>query len=428
MAGDSKIQWTQKTWNPVAGCSVLSPGCTNCYAMKMAARIEAMAAGSGRTSAYAGLTRKTKAGAVWTGEMRLVESALTQPLRWKKPALIFVNSMSDLFHESVPDAWIDQVFAVMALCPQHTFQVLTKRAERMRDYVTALGMDGSRTTDRMTRAVNSVLLRSGRTWGACGSTGTAITTLSHPFGAREPGMLRQTGDGGVERLVGWDPIDRWMRVHPDFAVRVHDMAHRDEFGWGLKEWPLPNVWLGVSAEDQARADERIPLLLDTPAAVRFLSAEPLLGPIDLRQLERPARIGVDVIDALECDLPPEEDVEWGTAVLDWVIVGGESGPGARPMHPDWARQLRDDCAAAGVPFFFKQWGAWTPGENVGAANPNFGGYYDEDAGRWNFTVFSPAAIEGLHLDDEPVVWSVGKKAAGRLLDGVEHNAMPERAA
>lgn len=207
MAAVTTIEWTNRTWNPVVGCSVTSPGCTNCYAMRQAARIERMFKSN---THYAGTTTQSKAGPVFNGTVRLApQHILTEPLRWKKPQKIFVNSMGDLFHENVPDAWIDKVFAIMALCPQHTFQVLTKRAERMREYVTALA-------------------------------------------------------AAAERLgCHVDPKDR------STITKV------------LHQVPLPNVWLGVSTEDQQRADERIPHLLATPAAILFISAEPLLGPIDL---------------------------------------------------------------------------------------------------------------------------------------------------
>ena len=273
---DTKIEWAERVWNPIIGCSVISPGCTNCYAMRMAARLEPM--GNAR---YAGLTRHTKAGAVWTGEVRLFKEALTLPLRWKRPRRIFVNSMSDLFHEDVPDEWIDRVFAVMALAPQHTFQVLTKRAERMRAYLT------------------------------------------------KPGR--------------WAHVDEAM---DHFSLDVWNTLD------GPERLPLPNVHLGVSVEDQARADERIPHLLATPAAVRWISAEPLLGPVDLRFLQ-PGDPPVE-IDALAGTHGVYRPHGGENASLDWVVVGGESGPGARPMHPDWARSLRDQCAAAGVPFFMKQ--------------------------------------------------------------------------
>ncbi|MFZ3192570.1 MAG: phage Gp37/Gp68 family protein [Moraxellaceae bacterium] len=401
MAGDSKIQWTQKTWNPVAGCSVVSPGCTNCYAMKMAARIEAMARGAGRTSAYDGLTRQTKAGAVWTGELRAVESAMTQPLRWKKPALIFVNSMSDLFHEAVPDPVIDQVFAVMALSPHHTFQVLTKRAERMRAY--------------------------------CNDPATP---------------------GRIARVIVDMLLDKAIRLGMDWPVRtVGDIDDPDDI---TIAWPLPNVWKGVSAEDQARADERTPHLLATPAAVRFLSAEPLLGAIDLTKLQSPPpRGGEDdtwATDAMKGRTAPI--IMLGAGLweldgggrsgprLDWVIVGGESGPGARPMHPDWARQIRDACAAAGVPFFFKQWGAWAEvghlEDGPAVTEVEVGGetsdaYYAIADGRARaFVNLDGRAFHG-HPDNLPegrwrFVERIGKKATGRLLDGIEHNAMPGGAA
>lgn len=358
MAEHSHIEWTDATWNPITGCSVVSPGCTNCYAMKMAFRIEAMAAGRDTTSAYDGLTRKTKAGAVWTGQVRMVESALLQPLRWKKPQRIFVNSMSDLFHEDVPDSVIDRVFSVMALAPQHTFQVLTKRSARMRAYISDPAV------------VRRVYLL------AC----DLAIELNPGIVLIAPGTDEQLAPSGPRVFLG--------------------------------TWPVPNVWLGVSAEDQARADERIPDLLATPAAVRFLSAEPLLGPIDL----------------------PAAGMKWNGRLdretgerrfLDWVIVGGESGPGARPMHPDWARQIRDDCADAGVPFFFKQWGEWAPGENAtstaGRACDAATWFHD----RWDIERMTPAASEAAAaFGEEPDVWRAGKRAAGRRLDGVTHDAMP----
>lgn len=238
------IQWTDATWNPTRGCSVVSPGCVNCYAMKQAHRF------SGKGKPYEGLTKQTKAGPQWTGRVVLDEETLRKPLTWKTPKRVFVNSMSDLFHESLPDEFIDAVFAVMARCPQHQFQVLTKRADRLRAYGARFAHD----------------------WRLCGP--------------------------GGEHIVG--------------------MA------------PLSNVWLGVSVETQPYADERIPLLLQTPAAVRFISAEPLLGLITL---------------------------DGRHSGLNWVIVGGESGPGARPCEIAWIRSIVRQCQAAGVPCFVKQVGA-----------------------------------------------------------------------
>lgn len=264
----SKIEWTGKTWNPIVGCSVVSPGCTNCYAMKDAWRFHHNSA----TPHYRDTAKRVNGKAVWTGKVALApDHILLEPLRRKKPTTWFVNSMGDLFHEDVPDEWIDRVFAIMALCPSQSLQVLTKRSARMRKYV------------------------------------SNATTRGRIAEARLVNLLRGIGNG--------DP-DQEM------------------------QWPLPNVWLGVSTEDQKRADERIPDLLATPAAVRFISAEPLIGPIKLKEV-----LGGDWLAS------GKSGERRG---LDLVIVGGESGKGARPMHPDWARALRDQCASAGVPFFMKQ--------------------------------------------------------------------------
>lgn len=305
MADKSSIEWTDATWNPVAGCSIISQGCTNCYAMKMAARIEAM----GSAPHYAGLTTGTKAGAVWTGEIAVApDSILTQPLRWKHPRRIFVNSMSDLFHEGVPDEAIDKVFAVMALCPQHTFQVLTKRATRMRTYVSR-------------------------------RTGDWQNVLPDAFA---PGTLPITKNQ-VERTLG-----RAAKLTGDPPTPT---------------WPLSNVWLGVSTEDQPRADERIPELLATPAAKRFLSCEPLLGPLamDGRNLVGDETYwnwlkGERGPSVQHIAAKPEQ-----TAKIDWVIVGGESGPRSRPFALEWARNIISQCQTAGVACFVKQLGA-KPGD------------------------------------------------------------------
>lgn len=227
MAEHSAIEWTDATWNPITGCSVVSPGCTNCYAMRLA---------GGRLQNHPsrkGLTELTRAGPVWNGEVRFNREWLDQPSRWRRPRRIFVCAHGDLFHESVPDEWIDEVFREMWIADHHVFQVLTKRADRMRSFVEAHG-------------------------------------------------------------------------------RVRLLSH---------------VWLGVSVEDQPRANERVPELAKTPAAVRYISAEPLIGPVDLTQ--------------------------W-LDYLQWVIVGGESGPHARDMDPEWARWILEDCQAHGVAAFMKQ--------------------------------------------------------------------------
>lgn len=277
MSANSKIEWTETTWNPITGCTKVSPGCGICFAERITERFH----GPGSFA-----------------EVKLHEDRLTAPLRWRKPRMVFVNSMSDLFHKDVPDEFIARAFAVMAATPQHTYQILTKRHARMR----ALLTDECR----------------------CGS-----------------GHARGTH---FRSLMEW-------------AATSHSPTHVPGLKSGLYHsitWPLPNVWLGVSVEDQKRASLRIPALLDTPATVRFISAEPLLGAVDLGWC--------DGIDALQPDWVGGLGGGSGAPhpLLDWVIVGGESGPGARPMQADWARVVRDDCVAAGVPFFFKQWGGRTP--------------------------------------------------------------------
>lgn len=268
MGDKSRIEWTDATWNPVTGCAKVSAGCKNCYAERDWTRLAA------KVEAYRG--RKFT-------DVVVHPERLDQPIRWRRPRRIFVNSMSDLFHEDVPDEFIDKVFAVMALCPHHVFQVLTKRPERMARY-----MDLS--TDNREHAI-----------------------------------------GEQMRLLSYGE-------HP--CLFGHS---------GLFDLPLPNVWLGVSVENQEAADARIPFLLETPAAVRWLSCEPLIGPLSLMSWHY--HIG----DELEFKLP-----------FDWVVVGGESGPKARPMDARWVRSLRDQCVAAGVPFSFKQWGEFNQhGSHVG---------------------------------------------------------------
>ena len=227
MSGRSQIEWTEVTWNPTTGCDRVSAGCDHCYALTLAKRLKGMGSAKYQND---GDPRTSGPGFGVT----IHENTLTAPLRWREPRIVFVNSMSDLFHARVPTDFVARVFAVMAATPQHTYQLLTKRATRLR------------------------------------------------------------------RLAAELP------------------------------WP-PNVWMGVSVES-ADVLHRVDELRRVPATVRFLSCEPLLGPLD----------GLD-LDG-----------------IGWMIVGGESGPGARPMDPAWARGLRDACVAAGVPFFFKQWGGPTP--------------------------------------------------------------------
>jgi protein gp37 len=384
-----------------------------------------------------GLTIDTKSGPVWNGKVRLVESALLTPLRWQRSRTIFWNAHGDLFHPNVPDAWIDRQFAVMALTPQHRHLVLTKRADRQRDYVNGMWKDDAAHLRRMTEAVNWVFRRSGRTWGDCHSTSSYITTAGREgaSGAREPCMLRGTGDGGAERLVQWtDEGETWRRVSDQFAAKLPEWSKSTrEFGWGLKQWPLPNLWLGVSVEDQARANERIPALLATYAEGRFLSCEPLLGPVVLADV--PAEVGGTTRNLFgplagycrrhfpraDCGCKEQQPK------IDGVIVGGESGPGSRPMHPDWARSLRDQCADAGTDFHFKQWGDWVP--DVGAVDgwtipddPEVSKYLHRD---WEGDHFGEPYARGWMDEVEfDTVSRIGKKLAGRQLDGVTHDALP----
>ncbi|MDF1596967.1 MAG: phage Gp37/Gp68 family protein [Acidimicrobiia bacterium] len=280
MGDRSKIEWTDATWNPVLGCSKVSPGCDNCYAITMSRRIETTG-----NEAYRGITIRDD----WTGLVRCLPERLDQPLRWKRPRRVFVNSMSDLFHPDVPPEFIARVWHVMERAEAHVFQILTKRPQRMARWV------------------------------------------------------------------------QWYETDDEFG---------EDFG------PLPNVWLGTSIEENRYAF-RANHLRSTSAAVRFLSLEPLLGPLPALNL----------------------------SAIDWVIVGGESGPGARPMHPDWVRDIRSRCQTAGVPFFFKQWGEWS----------------------WTYGGI-PASAESVVLDNGAgafqKMWRVGKRAAGRILDGCTWDEMP----
>jgi protein gp37 len=316
MGDSTTISWTDATWNVTRGCRRVSAGCENCYAERQANRFK------GPGGAYEGLIKLVGGKPRWSGETRFATEHLADPLRWKSPRRIFVDSMSDLFYESFTNEQIAAVFGVMAAAPQHTFQVLTKRAKRMREWFEWM-------------------------------------SLEENFSPNATMHVEAAGRDGI----GDDDDDV-------LAERILDA-----------EWPLPNVWLGVSVEDQAAADERIPELLATPAAVRFLSCEPLLGPVEL----------------------PQHDQSMGpsSSPLDWVIAGCESGPGARPCNVEWLRSLRDQCAAAGVPYFLKQ------------------AVEDHRYGRFG--------------SEGPVALGVGhtskRKGGGVIelpyLDGVQHAAFPE---
>ena len=375
---NSNIEWTDMTWNPFVGCSKVSPGCQNCYAEKFAWRLANNPKLPAETRAkYQRVVRDGK----WTGEIEFFPERLEEPLRARKPRRIFVGSMGDLFHPRVKvvgsmgdrfhpelkdERLKDKVFAVMALCQQHQFLVLTKRPEGMREYLT-----------------EQVCLES------------RATTI-----AREAEHI-----GGII----WDARgnDCW-NYWPNSRATAKDVANRRVF----PGWPLPNVWLSVTVENQEQADKRIPELLEIPAAKRFVSIEPMLGPVDLRSINYDG--GMTEIDALSGTHGVYRPHKGKCESLDQIIVGGETGPGARPMHPDWPRKVRDDCEAAGVPLFFKSWGDWAPswggGDHLvyldGSVIKNY--HEHPDAGK----IAEP-------------VWRIGKKRAGHLLDGKEYRGYPE---
>lgn len=305
----SKIGWTERVWNPTTGCNKVSQGCKNCYAEGMHKRLMGMYPKKYNRPFLDGAFEH--------------EDSLTLPDTWKKPALVFVNSMSDLFHENISFEFISSVFSVMSDIDRHTYQILTKRPERVIEF----------------------------------------------FAWKE----KQLDD------IFWRPSD--------------------------------NVWIGVSVEDQATFDLRVPLLREIRSSVKFLSCEPLLGSIDLYK-EFPVGKGT---------------VAHGTLV-DWVIVGGESGSKARPMHPDWVRLLRDQCAYVNIPFFFKQWGEYADGSNGLSRTITILSDGDYCSAGWEHSL----RCRNNHVmsSDEWYAYSpirmskVGKNKSGRLLDGVEHNGMP----
>jgi protein gp37 len=309
MSQASNIEWTDATWNPVRGCSRVSDGCQRCYAEGIARRF------SGPGKPYEGLIHSSGR---WNGKIHLAEDHLLDPIRWSKGRRIFVNSMSDLFHEAIPFEYIDKVFAVMACTTRHTYQVLTKRPQRMLEYFARLR------------------------WNASPAEEDEGTTY--------------------EEQVRWFGGPHGLAGHPD---QVQPSVVYDEWRpWRENErhggydncgplWPLTNVWLGVSCENQATADERIPLLLKVPVAIRFLSCEPLLGPIDLTSVRHSlGRESYEIASVLEAD--DGFGLNASRNKIDWCIVGGESGHGARPMEVEWARSLKIQCAAAGTSFFMKQ--------------------------------------------------------------------------
>lgn len=304
------IEWCQnpdgskgKTWNPVRGCSRVSEGCRECYAMKFAHRFSNEV--NGQPGPYQGLTTIRRGKVDWAGMARLHPEMLSEPLRWRKPQRVFVNSMSDLFHESLSDAAIMRVWLVMARCPQHTFMVLTKRPKRAAAWL--------------------------KRWCDVEDYGTDVSL------ARGPAAVRAAHTSG-RALMFADVLEGMGEPPPGAAFPTYDWAE------GPRWLPavLPNVRLGVSAEDQDTYNERVPVLVhQCPAALHWVSLEPQIGPIRLRGT--------------------------GHIHLGWVVQGGESGPGARPFQAEWARDMRDDCAENGIRYFLKQLGAAFEDSALGVA-------------------------------------------------------------
>lgn len=376
MADRTKIEWTDASWVMIAGCDHVSEGCGlprwdgdlpgGCYAAKLTSgRLK-------RRPEYESLAERGR----FNGKVRLLEHRLEQPLYWRKPRKIFVSDMADLFHKEVPDEFIARVFGVMAVCPQHAFQCLTKRHARMRSLLT------------------------------------------------EPEFWQRVGRHA--RHIGYGRNrDRTANFFAD-GRNIYDTAVWEQIRF------LPNVWLGVSVESQKWADIRIPALMDTPAAVRWISAEPLLGPLDLslwtnawnraiaHSHSYPEHVlgpyddaqGDAQIDCVSCDFTTEH------GGLDWVVTGGESGPGARPAHPDWFRTIRDQCQAAGVAYFHKQHGAYTWQIDGPYREPNL--YVNAETG----AALPPHEVP--EAGSWQGVWKVGKKAAGRVLDGREWLEYPQQ--
>lgn len=374
MSENTKIEWCDHTFNPWEGCTKVSPGCAHCYAENRNSRF-----GGGTAPNWGkGAPRRRTSASNWA-----------QPIKWNRDAIhakaahwppsvpferprVFCASLADWLDDEVPIEWLADLLDLIRQTPHLDWLLLTKRPENWRHRICTAG-------DWM---------------------------LLH---------------GKVSEYSSF--VSPWLHVVPK---------------------PPANVWVGTSVEDQPRADSRIPALLRIPARVHFLSMEPLLGSVDLNSSRggtlwiggqrgcggthfHHGRAG-EVIHGVLHDgdpvVPHHHHDERCRKGLDWVIVGGESGPKARPMHPDWARSLRDQCAAAAVAFFFKQWGEWTPGENLTTQSGRLQ-CASYAGGSWEFYTQTDKQSENCHADDSPDVYRVGKSAAGRLLDGVEHGAFPE---
>lgn len=353
----TKIEWANKVWNPIVGCTKVSAGCKNCYAEKMSYRLACIEQSEHGDIGYDYFKIIDFGKKSFNGKIHLREEKLNEPmLRSKKPLKIFVNSMSDLFHEKVPDEFISNILERIASYDKHTFMILTKRPNRALQF----------------------------------------------FKRISPARRKEYDNGHGEM----------MELDGEFAENPCGDMRNDAICLP-EDWPLKNLWLGVSVEDQKTADERIPLLLQTPAAKRFISVEPMLGEVDLGKVNQElSKTGV------ECSQ---------STGLDWVICGGESGKNARPLHPDWVRSLRDQCKAAGVPFFFKQWGELLPADHwddksLCATHNGVFLMKDGSTKKYNFDSWNE-----VHFNPNismPFA-KVGKKKAGHLLDGKEYLKSPK---
>lgn len=321
----SKIEWTHRpgtkseVWNTTSGCDKVSQGCRNCYAEVMHKRLRGMG--------------QPKYQHKFLGEVKMHPEEILKPLRWKKPRTVFVDSMSDLFHKDVTDEHLDKVFAMMVLTWRHTYQILTKRADRLHEY----------------------------------------------FSVGKDALIQRWEDATYALELADKNED------PDApACNIFNMCNA--------EWPRKNIWIGVSAEDQHALNERLPHLLETDAAIRFVSYEPALGSINLQNY-------FSVQDLKK---------------LHWVIAGGESGHNARPAHPDWFQFIQDQCKAFGIKFFFKQWGEWAP--------------FDQLPKTLQREIKSGKTKHKIQMfDDGRYVYHLhkaGKSKTGNLLDGVQHLEFP----
>ncbi|BCQ23117.1 phage Gp37/Gp68 family protein [Caballeronia sp. NK8] len=347
MSENSKIEWTDHTFNPWEGCQKVGPGCDHCYAETRNARF----AGGNAINWGPGAPRRLTAAANWHKPVHWDKAHSEFFAKHGRRQRVFCASLADVFDNAVPEGWRAALFDLIAITPNLDWLLLTKRI------------------------------------------------------------------GNAEKMI----------------TRALEIG-----GYGTDaRWPWANVWLGATIVNQEEADRDIPKLLMTPARRRFLSMEPLLGPVDLLPFFDPTG-NCCMQEMQSCENCPadapwihgptteyaEDGSGYSSPTIDWVIVGGESGNNARPMHPDWAREIRGQCEDYGVPFLFKQWGEWAPGENCGGPMTRTERTADWFGDEWSFGTLTPRGAEGMHCDDEPLLYRCGKKKAGRHLDGVTHDGFP----